>query len=116
MNEEIRNNETLDTVENIDEVNTSACDTTTYDYEGHEECSEDDSGLGRTIRVVGLIGIGVGITARLIWINRHKVSNFFDERNAERLRKKGYEVYKVDDIEQDDVDDENIVDIESKMS
>lgn len=115
MNEEIKNNETLNTVENIDEVDTSACDTTTYDYEGHEECSEDDSGLGKTVRIVGLIGIGVGITARLIWINRHKVTDFFDERNAERLRKKGYEVYKVDIVERDDdVDDDNIVDFKSK--
>lgn len=93
------NNEILTTNEEINEV-----ETTDVVYDDTEDTG---SGLGKLLIGAGVVAVA-GVAA-FVYKNRAK----FEEKKIERLRKKGYVIYKEDEVAEvreidDDFEDEDV--------
>lgn len=83
MSEEIKNIEMG--TENIEDV-------TVYEM-------EPETSGGGLVKILAVVGLGVAAAGAALW---HKNKDKIEEKNIEKLRKKGYLVYKADEVEDAD--------------
>lgn len=92
-------------------MNEEIINTEVTDLEMCEDYETSGSGLGKIVGGIALIA-GAAV-AGLAYKNKAKL----EERKIEKLRKKGYVIYKEEDIvdEDSDVEDEEVVDTEDDI-
>lgn len=81
------------------------------DLETYEDSEVSGNGLGKIVG--GLLLLGGAAAAGFVYKNRAKI----EERKIEKLRKKGYVIYKEEDLIEGDSDvvDEEVVDTEDDI-
>lgn len=82
-------------IKNIEMGTENTEDVTVYEM-------EPETSGGGLVKILAVVGLGVAAAGAALW---HKNKDKIEEKNIEKLRKKGYLVYKADEVEVREVED-----------